>query len=523
MKIRLSNTRSFLILIAMMTMLFITACSSNSSTKVDNNEEADGSSKTIKVGLSGTILTFDPQNNGSLGSPIMNIYDTLFRMNDKGEFLPHLVSEYKRTNDTTWEFTLNHGIKFHNGEELTSEDVKFTLDRVMNDESLLENSRFVTIKEVKVKDDFNFEIITNEPDPTLLNRLGMMGASILPKDYIDKNGIDYFLQHPIGSGPYQIKEYLVDNQLTLQKFNDYFRGDVSNWDEAVLRILPEAATRVNELLTGGVDFIQEVPPAEWTRINDNKGTKVIEADSSQVMSLIVNQNKQFPTSDPKVRQAIDYAIDNKAIVENLFQGNGTPTRTSIVPGTAGLNEDLYNTYRYDLEKSKQLLKEAGYDKGNPLELTFQVPQGRYLMDAELGQIIAGMLEEAGIKVNIQILENSKYVEIRNSGKNDALMLVGYGNSMFDPYLPLDSFHSERYPERLGYKNQKVDKLLDSAISNLNTAERMEQYKEIQQIVAEELPYIYLYQEQYYNAVNEKVEFNPPINKDILVEDMKKKE
>jgi len=503
-------------------MMMMTACSSGSSTEGNSkNTDQETTSNKITVGLAGTILTFDPQNNGSLGSPIMNIYDTLVRLDENGEAYPHLIDSYEVAEDVTWKFKLKSGLKFHNGEDLTAEDVKFSLDRVRTDESLVENSRFATIKEVKVVDDTNFEIVTNDPDPSLLNRLAMMGGSILPKDYIEENGIDHFLQNPIGSGPYEIVEYQADNQLILKKFANYFDPEAVDFEEAVLRMLPEAATRVNELITGGVDLIQEVPPSEWERVNNNEGTRVIDANSSQVMVLIVNQNDKFPTADLKVREAIDYAIDDQALVTNLFQGKGTPVRTSITPGTMGLNEELYDTYRYDLEKSKQLLEESGYGNENPLELTFQVPQGRYLMDSDIGQVIAGMLEEAGIKVNLEILENSKYVEVRNSGKNEALMLAGYGNSMFDPYLPLDTFYSTRYPERIGYNNPTVDDLLDKAMSNMNEEERMNQYKEVQAIIAEEIPYIYLYQEQYFTATNEKVDFEPPVNKGILVEDMKK--
>jgi peptide/nickel transport system substrate-binding protein len=509
----------FLIVLSALMLLGMTACSGQGGKETSTA----GNENVLRIGMDGDILTFDTQDNGAFGTPMMNIFNTLVKIDGEGNFHPHIAKEYKTINDVTWHFTLNEGVKFHNGEDLTADDVKFTLDRVISDNTLIEYERFETIKEVKVIDDYNVEIITHKPDPAILNRLIRMGAAILPEEYINEKGMDYFIEHPVGSGPYKVSSYQRDNEMILEKFEDYFKEDTLDWDKVIFRTLPGASTRVNELVTGGVDIINDIPPAEWTRVNSNKGTKVITAPSTQVLLLIVNQNKGFATADPNVRKAIDYAIDDKTIIENLFKGNGTPTRTHITPGVSGLNEELYETYLYDVEKAKQLINEAGYGEGKPLKLTFQVPQGRYLMDSELGQIIAGMLEEVGIQVDLQLLENSKFVEVRNNGKNKELMLSGQGNSMFDPFLPLDAFHSKTYPERIGYKNGKVDQLLDAAEHNMNIEERMGQYKEVQKIVGEELPYIYLYNEEYFTGINEeKVEMKPRVDKDILIEEVKKK-
>jgi peptide/nickel transport system substrate-binding protein len=520
MKSKKKKTRKFLMALSTSLLLLAMSACSGQGGKEASTAENDN---TLRIGMDGDVLTFDTQDNGAFGTPMMNIFNTLVKIDDEGNFHPHIAKEYKTVNDVTWQFTLNEGVKFHNGEDLTADDVKFTLERVVKDNTLIEHERFKTIKEVRIIDDYNIQIITHKPDPSMLNRLIRMGAAILPEDYINEHGMEYFVEHPIGSGPYKVASYQRDNEMVLDKFDEYFKGDISDWDKVIIRTLPGASTRVNELVTGGVDIVNDIPPAEWPRINDNKGTKIITAPSTQVLLLISNQNKGFATADPKIRKAIDFAINDKAIIDNLFKGYGTPTRTHITPGVSGLNEKVYDNYLYDVDKAKQLLKEAGYGKGKPLKLTFQVPQGRYLMDSELGQMISGMLKEAGIQVDLQLLENSKFVEVRNNGNNQELMLSGQGNSMFDPFLPLDAFHSETYPERIGYKNQKVDQLLDTAEHNMNIEERMEQYKEVQEIVAEELPYIYIYNEEYFTGVNSnKVDMKPRVDKDIIIEEIKKK-
>lgn len=310
---------------------------------------------TLRIGMRRGLLTFDPHNNGAYGTPLMNVFDTLVRRTDDGEFVPHLAKSFEQKDDYTWEFVLHQGIKFHDGSELTARDVKFTLDRVVGDTRLIESPRFSTIKEVKILDPYTVQIITNVPDPVMLNRLIRMGGSIMPEKYFNEVGVDNFTKRPVGSGPYKVAQYNVDQQIILEKFKDYFKGDVSDWDKAVLTILPEASTRVNELITGGMDLVDEVPPSEWARVNGNGNTAIVPGDSTQVIMLMVNSNEQFPTSDVRVRQAIDYAIDDKLIVDKFFQGMGTPTRTHITPGIVGFNEEYYDTYLYDLEKAKERL------------------------------------------------------------------------------------------------------------------------------------------------------------------------
>jgi len=484
---------------------------------------ATSQDSTIRIGLRRNIQSFDPQNNGSFGTPLMNVFDTLVRLDRNGNFQPQLAKTFQQRDPLTWAFTLHENVRFHNGDELTADDVKFTLERVASDTSLIEQPRFASIEKVNVLGKHHFEIITNVPDPVLPNRLIRMGGSILPARYFREKGLENFLQNPIGSGPYKVVSYQPDRSLVLQRFDDYFKGRVSDWEHAFIVTLPNEASRVNELVTGGMDWVSDIPPAEWKRINNQDGLAIADGNSTLVMLLIANSNKPFPTSDVRVRQAIDYAIDSRLIVDRLFNGMGTPTRTHITPGILGFEQSLYDQSRFDPERARALLLDAGYGENNPLKLHFQIPQGRYLLDSELGQLIAAMLQNVGIQVQMELMENSKYISTLNSNKNRDLMLTGYGNSMFDPFLPLNALNSKVYFERIGYKNRRVDDLLDTAIKTMNPQARADMYKEAQQILAIELPYIYLYQERYFTGINSKrIRFDPPPSKDILLEDIKKK-
>src|SRR5699024_96421 len=178
---------------------------------------------------------------------------------------------------------------------LTAEDVAFSLDRVANNEELSENVYFgPVIKEVTVDNDLEFEIKTEGPAPTLLTLLSKSGGDILPKEYIEEEGMDEFLNNPIGTGPYRYIDWKKDDRVILEKNEDYFEGNVE-WDEVVIRAIPENSTRVSELLNDGVDVITNVPPSEWERIENEEDKDIVRSPTSRVMTLIVRTGDDYIT------------------------------------------------------------------------------------------------------------------------------------------------------------------------------------------------------------------------------------
>lgn len=514
---RRNYRRAALSLVICMLMLLAAACGGGAAS---GGEGKPSSQLTIGVNVSIPSFDIHNQNNGVVEGIFNNIFNYLVKRDNNGVIHGDLAEKYEQVDEAAWHFTLKKGVKFHNGDPLTSQDVKFSLERIAKDKKLLQNDFYKQIKEVKIIDDTSFNIITDGADPSLLNRLSRIGSGILPKKYVDEKGWDYFLKHPVGTGPYQFSELLLDDKLVLTKFADYFEGNVTDFDTVVFRMIPEASTRVGELLSGGIDIASEIPPADWDRIKNRQGTSLLSADSTAVMLLLARSTEGSPTADPRVRQAIDYAINDKAIIDNLLKSTATPTLTRATKGIKDADEALFNKYNYDPEKSKQLLKEAGYPNG--LELTLQSPQGKFMLDSDVSQMVAGMLSEVGVKVKVEFLESSKYTDISNTGKNKDLILMNRTNSMFDASLALADFSSKTNPKGLGYNNPKVDELLDKAAVNMNAQERTEQYKQVQEIVAQDSPYIYLYLEKYFTGVKDGISFQPRMDKAILVRDIKKK-
>ncbi|MCR8631881.1 ABC transporter substrate-binding protein [Paenibacillus radicis (ex Xue et al. 2023)] len=463
-----------------------------------------GGEKVLTIARSSDIIGFDVHNHGFTGteSVHVNMFNYLVKKSPDGKFQPDLALSWETTNPTTWRFKLREGVKFHNGDSFTAADVKFSLERVAKDQKLVEYGNYKQIKEVKIVDDYTVDIITSETEPVLLSRLSRLGSSMLPSKYIQEKGIEAFLKNPVGTGPYKFFEWLRDDRVTLVKTDTYF-GDKPKWDKLVFRSIPEEATRVSELMTGGVDIAVQIPPTDMKRVNENKTTQSLSGPTTRVMMLAL-RTKSGPTSDPKVREAIDLAIDKKAIIKNLFEGDGKETMTAITPGIFGAKPDLFGKSQFDPDRAKQLLKEAGYEKGLTINFTGSV--GKTLKDKETSEFIAAMLGEVGIKVNLEILESSKFNEKRNAGTTGDMFLVAYANSMFDAALLY-----KRLAPDTGYDNPEVLKLLSAAEKNMNAQEREKQFQQVQDILAKDRPQINLLQLVANYGTNKRLNFTPRID------------
>lgn len=519
---------AFIVLFFALALLFA-GCSSQSGGEKegegnkdheDNGEAVAESSdsKTLVIANGQDIVSFDihDHNNTSTEAVHVNMFNYLVKNGGDEGFIPDLAESWENIDDHTWSFKLKEGVKFHNGDELTAEDVKFTLERVARDEALREYGQYKQIKEVVVKSDYEFDIVTENPEPILLNRLSRLGSGILPKNYIETEGWDVFLENPVGTGPYKLKEWKKDDRIVLEPFADYF-GEAAKWEEVVFRSIPEDSTRVSELLTGGVDIAVNIPPTDFERIEETENVSVLEAESQRVMLLILRTQGDYATADPLVREAIDLAIDKQAIVDSLLEGAGTVTRTRVTPGNGGANEDLYGQTLYDPERAKELLAEAGYADG--VNIKISAPNGRYLKDKETVELMAAMLAEVGITAELEFLEWSAYSTKRSDRSFDDIHFIGFGNSMFDASNALVSLTKEQAVGETDYDNPEADELIKAAMQNMDPEERTKQYQKAQELIAEDRPHIYLYQVKGIYGVNERINFEPRLDEMFYVDDI----
>ncbi len=273
------------------------------------------------VAQGGDIAALDPHLSTSSNDIRIsfNIFDNLTSRRPDGKLLPSLATEWKLQGQTTWVFKLRSGVKFHNGDPLTSADVKFSIDRSLD----------VNLKGNRVSTVLTTVDRVETPDPATA-RLGFYGGQIIPKKYVETVGPDAFNAKPVGSGPTRFVSWVKDDKLVLEANPDYWGGRV-DFDRLVVRALPEMAPRVAALLKGEVDLITQVPPDQGERVKGNASTVVSGALYGGLYVLAVN-SKRPPLDNPLVKQALSLAIDREAIVKELWRGRGVVPSGMIAKG-----------------------------------------------------------------------------------------------------------------------------------------------------------------------------------------------
>lgn len=454
---------------------------------------------------------FDPHghSNTAMESVLVNLFDYLVFRDRNGEFEPALATSWESIAEDAWRFTLREGVLWHDGEPFTAADVKFTLERLATDDSLREHENYRQIREVEIVDEHEVIIHTHGPDPILLNRISRLNSGMAPQHYVEEVGWETFAVQPVGTGPFKFVEWRRDDRVILEAFDDHWRGRPA-FDRLVHRTIPEDSTRVSELITEGVHVATNVPVADRERI-DASGVATTKLQPSFFVNLIVFRVRDdTETSDPRIREAIEYAIDTELLVDGVMGGLGIPTRARLNPGvSAAPVDEYYGQNAYDPERSRQLLAEAGYDPG---ELTIKLysSAGRHPMLPEQTEIIAVMLEEVGINTELEILEFSAYSQrIWHAAAFEHLVVTGLGNSMRDNWFAMRALLCEgSYEERVGWCNERFDELMYAAEVEVDLQRRAEMLHEATHIVAEERPWIALFQQQNLTGVSDEVDWSP---------------
>ena len=468
-------------------------------------------STTLTLAINADILTTDPQalNNGTTTSVLYNVFSNLVKYDDAGEIVMDLAESYELLEDqVTWEFKIREDAVFHDGTPVTAEDVAWSLTRVMTDESSSDYMNFSPLAEAVAVDDYTVHVVSDDPYPIMLQLLCKGGAAVLPKAYFEENGEEAWLANPIGSGPYQLTEYVKDDHVTLVPFADYYGEQNPDWEEVIFRVVPESSTRVGELIAGNVDAVNMVIPTEWERVNGNEGTAVVNGPSTRVYQLALKTDKG-PTADLRVRQAIDLAIDDQTIVDTILQGAGTPMLTRIPSGVNGCNEDLVGKYNYDPERAKELLAEAGYPDGFSMKI--EAPTGRYTMDAEISQAIVAMLSQVGITVDLQLLESSAYSNVFSAHSAEDGFMTCFGLGFFDASYGMIGYFGVNTSGESNWNNQEYIDMYYEAEFNMNEEERTQLFQEMQQMVADEVPYAIICQIDNSYGVKDSITMTPRLD------------
>lgn len=420
-----------------------------------------------------------------------------------------LAEEFENIDDYNWKFTLREGVTFHNGVPLTSEAVKFTLETIADPDFGSPLAQWISdIDEITVEGDLILNIKTKTPTRGLLG--GLAQVPIIEPGAVEELG-DEFNVKPVGTGPYEIVEYKANNSVELKRYDDYW-GDPGVNERIKFLIMPENAVRLAALQRGDVHIAENISADKVDEVNDDPELELFVTETLRVNMLVANFDNEW-MAKKEFRDALSLAIDRELLVNNILGGNTIAASSVSPPGTIGFNDEL-PIYEYDLEKSKSLLDEIGYD-GSPIKMG--APSGRYAMDRQMGEAIAGMFEDAGVNVDLEVLEFSSFVPKTDERYYD-IHYIGTADLTINPYMHWQGyFHSK--DSETGYSNPQVDTLMDKSIQTIDDEEAIKIFKELQEILYDEKPTFPLYYEPHMVGVRKGVkDFEPRLDEYIIVKD-----
>jgi peptide/nickel transport system substrate-binding protein len=422
---------------------------------------------------------------------------------------PNLATSWRNIDDTTWEVKLRQGVKFHDGTPFTAKDVKATFERVLDPaKKMTARGNHAKIKSVEVMDDYTVRFKTDGPYPLFVERLT---AQVMQSEKVMREKGDQWMgENPVGTGPYKLVKWNRKQDHLLVRNDDYW-GPKPYYKYLRIRIIPEKATEIAELISGGVDLIKAVPPDQMDVIDKSGGARTASSPILRTAMLQLDQAARGgpnPFTDRKVRQAANLAADHDSIIKHVLNGLGDRVATGINPMAFGWDPSL-KPYKQDLAAAKKLLAEAGYPNG--VDITFH--EGPPVVEPAIQQtndaIVADMAK-AGFRVKrVYIGDNTVLVARIKEGKGGPMFNWSWGYySVFDADAILyDVFKcGESYSY---YCNKELDDLIATGRNSLDAKKRAEIYVKAQKLLYDDAAYLYKWGLRGVWGISNRIDYTAP--------------
>lgn len=500
--------RRKLILSGVMAVLVSVALSACGGDKKAEGTSADGTGKESSVNESGNTLSGTPVTGGSVvvgmtqdlasldphtetdagtRDVVFNLYEGLVKPASDGSLVPAVASSYQISEDAkVYTFTLRDGITFHDGTPVTTEDVKYSIDRCAEIQG--ESSAFSMLSEVVIKDDKTVVVVLKEGYSEFLSELTL---AVIPKSNEDP------VKSPIGTGPFKYVSYTPGQNLMLEKYDGYWKEGVPSLDSVQFKMTPDVDTAFMELQAGTIDILKYLTSSQVQSLSSD--FNVTEGSMNLVQGMFLNSS-YGPLSDTRVRQALCYGVNRQEINDFLFAGKSRIIGSHMIPHMSKYYEPAAEAvYTYDTEKAMSLLTEAGYPDGFDLEIT--VPSS-YSQHVDTAQIIVDELSKIGVRATIKQVEWSTWLKEVYQGGDFQATVIGFDGTLA-PSDWLKKYVSGSDKNFMKYSNTEYDKVFNEALNTVDETKKTELYKQAQMILAEDAAAVYIQDPANLVAVNKK--------------------
>ncbi|KYZ76105.1 hypothetical protein AXX12_06585 [Anaerosporomusa subterranea] len=493
------------------------------------NDSHSAAKEKIVIAQSSDAMYLDPQviDDGSTNSILCNIYDGLVNRQADLSIVPGLAEKWEQKDDLTWIFYLRKNVVFHNEKAFTADDVVFTIDRLKKQKVVSGFAR--GIANVRKIDDYTVEIKTPTPYPILPNDL--VKVRIINKEYVTQVGNETFNQKPVGTGPYKVTEWIKEDHLTLQANEKYWQGS-PQIKTVIFRPISNEATRTAALLSGEVDVIADVPVRDAERIEKDSKLKLVREPSLRLIYLILDIGRdrtpavdlpKNPFQDERVRQAVRLGIDIDSIIKNVMNGRAYPAEQGNPKEVIGFVSGL-QAVKYDPEKAKALLAEAGYPNG--FTVTLDAPNNRYPNDSKVAEAIASQWAKIGINVKLNLMPKALYFDYTRLADKTTVSLIGWTSENADAGFWYRAFFysKDKKPgygtsNRSFYTNPEFDNYIDQADSTARLNERAQFLQQATRQLQKDLPLLPLYFQENAYGFSKRINFTPRKDEYIYASDI----
>ena len=466
----------------------LTGCGDSSTEKApEDGQNETGSTEAvahaneITVGIAQDLdESLDPHKAVAAGTKevMFNVFEGLMKPTSTGDLIPAVAEDYTVSDDRmTYTFTLREGVKFHNGETVTAEDVKYSIDRCADTsegDPLVE--AFSVIQAVEILDERTVAITISEPSNEFIS---YMTTAILPADYDQQDTA------PVGTGPFKFVSRTAQDSIVLEKFDEYW-GTPAYLDKVTYKIIENADSIMMSLQSGAIDLCSHLTSTQVAQLGDD--FYVEEGTMNLVQALYLN-NAEKPFDDVRVRQALCYAVDKQEILDFIGDGHGKAIGSSMYP-TFGkyFDDSLTEYYTRDVEKGKELLAQAGYPDG--FDLTITVPSN-YQPHIDTAQVLVEQLKEINVTAKIELVEWGTWLSDVYAGRQYQSTVVGVDASNMTARALLERFTSDYGKNFINYNNAEYDALFQQALVTYDDAEQTAIYKAMEKNLTENAANVYI--------------------------------